>query len=127
MELIILNLSLSTGEVLSAGASYEVRNKPQKGRGSTYCMESIRVVARHAKARVSLARKLQLKETRLLYYCNYSVLIMSSAERLSRRLNAWVKEGRDMLGGADGAAIAEMVAEFMDSDDPEDQPPECEH
>ena len=48
-----------------------------------------------------------------------------SAARVARALNSWTKEGLDMLGGADGAALADLVSEFMAAPGSEDDPQEC--
>ena len=48
-----------------------------------------------------------------------------SAHRVVKALNSWAKEGLDMLGGADGAALAELISEFMATPGSEDDPQEC--
>ena len=53
--------------------------------------------------------------------------VVMSAARVARALNSWTKEGLDMLGGADGAALAELISEFMAAPGSEDEPQECKN
>ena len=54
-------------------------------------------------------------------YC----LKMSSAKRLARSFNSWAREGRDLMGGVDGAAIEELLSAYLDDDLGETQPSDC--
>ena len=47
---------------------------------------------------------------------------MSSSKRVAHSLNSWTREARDMLGGADGQALAELVADYMAMPDEEAEP-----
>ena len=38
---------------------------------------------------------------------------LSMAKNLAAAFNFWAREGQDMLGGADGAALENLLSEFM--------------
>ena len=48
-----------------------------------------------------------------------------SAHSVAKALNSWAKEGLDMLGGADGAALSELISEFMAAPGSEEEQQEC--
>ena len=54
-------------------------------------------------------------------YC----LKMSSAKRLARSFNSWAREGRDLMGGVNGAAIEELLSAYLDDDLGETQSSDC--
>ncbi len=41
------------------------------------------------------------------------VLEMSEAQRIARAINSFANDGFDMMGGADGAALAEMLTDYI--------------
>ena len=47
---------------------------------------------------------------------------MARANDIARALNMWREEGLDMMGGADGAALDELITEFMADGGNETQP-----
>ena len=47
---------------------------------------------------------------------------MSRAERIAEELDLWAKGELDLMGGADGAAMEELLSEFMAV---EAQPTDC--
>ena len=51
--------------------------------------------------------------------------VMSSAADLAKRLNSWAREGLDMMGGADGEEIRDLITTFMTSEEDESLPQEC--
>jgi hypothetical protein len=49
---------------------------------------------------------------------------MSGAKKVARAFNSWSREGLDMMGGADGAALEELLKDFLDCPG-SSQPQEC--
>ncbi len=47
-------------------------------------------------------------------------------KNLSRALNLCHRDGLNMMGGADGEALEELISEFM-APGSEDQPPDCQY
>ena len=39
--------------------------------------------------------------------------------------NHWAREGLDMMGGADGAALAQILDDYLDSQGSDAEPREC--
>ena len=96
-------------------------------------MVSIRVVARHAKSsRLTGGNKpaadsyssFSLKARVFPSVCRNR---MSRAADLAKRLNSWARDGLDMMGGADGVEISDLISTFMACDEEETQPTECKH
>ena len=51
---------------------------------------------------------------------------MSTARKVANAFNRWAREGLDMMGGADGAALEELLDEFLiHSPGSTVQPQEC--
>ena len=48
-----------------------------------------------------------------------------SAASIARALNSCARDGLDMLGRADGAALADLISEFMATPGSEVEPQEC--
>ena len=80
-------------------------------------------------ARVQVARKSQ-QEPVTVSSCFHSVCskTMSKEAKFARQFNSWRREGRDLMGGADGEAIDELLNDILD-DEPgsEDHPSDCKH
>ena len=47
---------------------------------------------------------------------------MAGAKGIARALNTWREEGLDLMGGADGVALDELITEFMADGGNETQP-----
>jgi hypothetical protein len=47
---------------------------------------------------------------------------MSAAKRVAESFNSWAREGRDMMGGADGSAIADLLNLFLEEPGSEPHP-----
>ena len=52
---------------------------------------------------------------------------MNTDELVAKALNSCRNEGLDMLGGADRAALEELLCEFIAGPASEAQPPDCKH
>jgi hypothetical protein len=63
--------------------------------------------------RVSLWREIHSAAVSSLSFYSPLLFVMSGAKKVARAFNSWSKEGLDMLGGADGAALEELLSEFM--------------
>ena len=50
---------------------------------------------------------------------------MSGARRIAEELNLWAKGELNLMGGADGAAMEELMSEFMAVPESEAQPTDC--
>ena len=49
----------------------------------------------------------------------------SEASKVAQALNLWVREGLDMMGGADGKALDELLNEFLVEPGSETHPQDC--
>ena len=53
---------------------------------------------------------------------SFSFLEMSRAQNIARALNSFARDGFDMMGGADGAALAELLGEYLAAPGSDAQP-----
>ena len=54
-----------------------------------------------------------------------SLAVMSEASKVAQALNLWAREGLDMMGGADGKALDELLNEFLVEPGSETHPQDC--
>ena len=66
-----------------------------------------------ARVRRAGKRSAAVPEDTAAFFLLFLVFAMAGAHGIARALNAWREEGLDMMGGADGAALDQLISDFM--------------
>ena len=77
--------------------------------------------------RLLKAGKLQLPGFRIPLRCQVLLraLSMSATQRIASALNQWERDGRDMMGGADGDALDCLLGDYFDFREEGSEIPGC--
>ena len=118
-----IKLCLTSYQVLRAGDAYKRRNKPQTSMGLTCSLLVHGWLLCTLLARVRLAgTHSAVLSQRRQPFSSLFFSDMAGARAIARAMNSWREEGLDLMGGADGAAIEDLISEFMDTTGNETQP-----